>query len=75
VKRMNQEKEVTVAVYRNRMPIFKCSCGKQILIVPDIKKMNKAIETHVAEHKRLTGHCITQDELTDQLLVAISQNF
>ncbi|HSV50096.1 MAG TPA: hypothetical protein VLH35_07240 [Candidatus Acidoferrales bacterium] len=72
---MNQEKEVIVAVNRSKMPIFTCSCGKQILIVPDMKEMNRAIEAHVAEHKRMKGQRLTEDELTDEILAALSQNY
>lgn len=34
----------------NRMPIIKCDCGKDILLVPDLKAMDKAILNHIHEH-------------------------
>ena len=29
-----------------------CQCGEQILIIPDVKEMDLALETHVNEHKK-----------------------
>ena len=60
--------------YKTRMPIVKCVCGFEILVVPDLKAMNRAIENHVADHrqankgpKRLTAF------LTEQVLIAASE--
>ncbi len=33
------------------MAIIRCLCGTEILLVPDINAMNRAIENHVHEHK------------------------
>ena len=30
--------------------MIKCSCGAKILLVPNVKVMNVAIEAHVAKH-------------------------
>ncbi len=38
------------------MPIIKCSCGTEILVVPDIKAMDRAINKHVAEHNVKAGN-------------------
>ena len=35
-----------------RLPILTCECGAQILLLPDLKVMNHAIEVHVAEHTK-----------------------
>jgi hypothetical protein len=32
-------------------PIVKCDCGAKILIVPDLAAMDRAINTHMTEHK------------------------
>ena len=29
-----------------------CQCGVQLLVLPDVKKMNLSLETHVNEHKK-----------------------
>jgi hypothetical protein len=35
-----------------RMPIVRCPCGLEILVVPDLKAMDLAINKHKAEHKQ-----------------------
>jgi hypothetical protein len=37
---------------KERLPIIKCECGDEILVVPDLEAMNRAIKTHVAQHKK-----------------------
>ena len=34
------------------MPTIRCLCGIRILVVPDLKAMNRAVKNHVAEHKK-----------------------
>ena len=34
------------------LPVIKCLCGAEILLVPDIKVMNEAIEAHILEHTK-----------------------
>jgi hypothetical protein len=34
------------------LPIIKCCCGTEILLIPNVKKMNEAIEAHVLEHTK-----------------------
>lgn len=31
-------------------PLIRCECGFEILLVPDLKMMTRAIEVHAAEH-------------------------
>ncbi len=33
------------------LPTIKCECGQEILLVPDVKVMGKAIEAHAEWHK------------------------
>jgi hypothetical protein len=35
------------------MPIIRCVCGAQILVVPDVKALNRAIENHLVDHVKL----------------------
>jgi hypothetical protein len=35
---------------KGRLPIIKCECGTEILLLPDLQAMNQAINTHVNEH-------------------------
>lgn len=34
------------------LPLLKCECGAEILLLPDLKVMNHAIEVHVSEHRK-----------------------
>jgi hypothetical protein len=57
-----------------------CPCGVQILLVPDVKEMNLALEKHVSEHKKnykisdVEAEVIL-DNLIAQVLSKISQEF
>jgi hypothetical protein len=55
------------------MLIFKCGCGKEILVVPDLVAMISAIRNHLQEHRELTGHNITEERLTQELLKILSR--
>ena len=63
------------------LPIIRCECGAKILVLPDLKAMNRAIETHVNEHRRNERHIKKNlsspskiSELLSQLtLIKISQ--
>jgi hypothetical protein len=37
---------------KERLPIINCECGAEILLVPDLQAMTRAIKTHVAEHRK-----------------------
>ena len=37
---------------KERLPLIKCECGVEILLVPDLEAMNRAIKAHVTEHKK-----------------------
>jgi hypothetical protein len=63
------------------LPIISCECGAEILVLPDLKAMNKAIKTHVIEHRK-NEMCIEKNlstpgkigELLSQLtLIKMSQ--
>ncbi|MCW4029547.1 MAG: hypothetical protein NWE92_07870 [Candidatus Bathyarchaeota archaeon] len=34
------------------LPMIRCHCGKEILVVPDVKLMSEAIDAHAEEHKK-----------------------
>ena len=46
-----QDRKSKFAANKKSMPIVRCICGSEILVVPDLKAMNRAIKNHVAEHK------------------------
>ena len=63
------------------LPTIKCGCGAQILVIPDLFAMNRAIERHAAEHRRTgisnekdsNGHVKVKELLIKQLLKAASE--
>ena len=57
--------------HKKRMPIVKCACGFEILVVPDLKAMNRAIKNHVAGHNKSSSEKLT-DFLTEQTLILTS---
>ena len=38
--------------HKKRMPIVRCVCGFEILVVPDFKAMKRAIKNHFVEHQQ-----------------------
>ena len=59
---------------KQRMSVVKCVCGYEILVVPDLKAMNRAIKHHVAEHKQSNeGSKRLTDFLTKQVLIVASK--
>jgi hypothetical protein len=59
------------AVYKKGMPTIKCMCGIRILVVPDLKAMNRAIKNHVVEHKQADYGLVPElleKFLTEQIL-------
>ena len=65
-----------VASHKKHSPIVKCVCGYEILVMPDLKAMNIALNKHVAEHKKDHDESERLTEfLTEQvLLVATKTN-
>jgi hypothetical protein len=37
---------------KQRLPLIRCSCGAEILLVPNVKMMGEAIENHADAHKQ-----------------------
>ena len=36
---------------KSRLPIINCECGHEILLLPDLKAMDQAVQNHLLEHK------------------------
>jgi hypothetical protein len=34
------------------LPLISCECGAEILLLPDLQAMNRAIKAHAAEHRK-----------------------
>ena len=62
--------------YQKGMPAIRCVCGLRILIVPDLKAMNRAIKNHVAKHKQMNYGLefdSLEEFLTEQILMATNK--
>jgi len=57
------------------LPTIKCTCGEQILVIPDLCAMNRAIENHAFKHRRkgLSDGKELKELLIKQLLKVISE--
>jgi hypothetical protein len=58
------------------MPTVRCVCGTILLIVPDLKAMNRAIKNHVAEHRQVDYALVSnslEEFLTEQILEGASE--
>jgi hypothetical protein len=53
------------------LPIISCECGAEILVVPDLQAMNRAIKTHVGEHgkkeRKTKNNSITSGKISQML--------
>jgi hypothetical protein len=60
---------------KERLPVIECECGDEILLLPDLQAMNRAIEAHVAKHgqkgKNVKRNVFTSNKIS-QLLSQLS---
>jgi hypothetical protein len=66
-----QESKSKSTKYQKGMPTIRCVCGLRILVVPDLKAMNRVIKNHVAEHKQADYNLeldSLEEFLTEQIL-------
>ena len=71
-----KDRKSKFAKYKKGMPTIRCMCGLRILIVPDLKAMNRAIKNHVAEHKKADYGLVLdslEEFLTEQILIVASE--
>ena len=54
----------------NCLPIIRCSCEFELLLLPDAKVMGQAIEKHALEHKRKYGLDQEQTKSLKDYLIA-----
>jgi ABC-type transport system involved in multi-copper enzyme maturation permease subunit len=47
VKSNDKDRELS-----KNLPLLRCECGAEILLLPDLRVMNHAIEVHVLEHNK-----------------------
>lgn len=56
----------------SKMQIFHCSCGEDILIVPDVTAMSEALRNHIIRHK---GKPVTEETLIQEMLKQIAERY
>ena len=56
-----------------RTHTLRCTCGVEILVIPDLPEMDKAIKEHMIEHKRATGHRLKEDTILRLLIKTITE--
>ena len=61
--------------YLPQMQIFTCSCGEEILIVPDIKTMNKPLKNHIPRHKKTINQPIKEEDIVEERLKQVANGY
>ena len=56
---------------KSRLPIIKCECGYEILLLPDLKAMDQAIQKHLLEHKNRGDKDANDKRIEDALISQI----
>jgi hypothetical protein len=67
----NQDRQRKTTAQKNHLPIARCVCGYEILVVPDLKAMNLAINNHLTAHKKTLTD--SAERLTEQVLIVASK--
>jgi len=57
----------------HQLPIIKCVCGFELLLLPEIELLGHAIGEHALEHQK--KYCLTDEETNDIEDVLIAQVF
>jgi len=65
-------------IHKKGMATIRCVCGTRILVVPDLKAMNRARKNQVAEHKQADyglAFDSLEEFLTEQILIVASEMY
>ena len=54
-----------------RLPVIRCECGHEILVLPDLKAMGQAIDKHVLEHKNKRAADAEADRIELDLIAQV----
>lgn len=52
---------------KKRLPIIRCECGAEILMVPDLKGMSEAIEAHAEKHAKEAENPVEAEVIADRI--------
>ncbi|MDT8781957.1 MAG: hypothetical protein IAX22_04845 [Candidatus Bathyarchaeota archaeon] len=76
LENLEREKRDLGDIRKKSMPILKCRCGVRILLIPDLSVMNKAIEKHLADHRKFVKKSKTlSKEIEDLRQFLVKQLF
>jgi hypothetical protein len=71
----NKSRKGKSVIPKHHMPLVRCVCGCEILVVPDLKAMNLAITRHVTEHKKKhVDSEALREYLSEQILIVASKH-
>ena len=59
--------------FKEGLPIINCDCGTEILVLPDLQAMNRAIKTHVSEHRKKERNTKDNRLTTGKIIQLLSQ--
>ena len=62
-----QDRKSKFSHSKKSMPIVRCLCGSEILVLPDLKAMSLAIHNHVVAHEQARDGTDRLDALTEFL--------
>lgn len=51
----DQDRKSKFVSHKKGIRTIRCACGFEILVLPDLKAMDRAIENHLAEHRAASG--------------------
>ncbi len=58
---------------KKRLPLIKCECGSEILLLPDLQAMNRAIKNHASEHLKKERNTERNSNTSDKISLLLSQ--
>jgi hypothetical protein len=58
---------------KKRLPVINCECGTEILVVPDLQAMNRAIKTHSSKHRKKTSNTQKKHITPNKVIEKLSQ--
>ena len=63
----------TDVLLKERLPIIKCECGAEILLLPDLPAMNRAFKIHAAEHTKKERNTKRKNNTSSHISQLLSQ--
>ena len=58
---------------KEHLPLIKCECGSEILLLPDLQAMNRAIRNHSNEHIKKEENTTSNETLSSNISQLLSQ--